>query len=145
MGAPARHGVAEWLIAMCGVWHVGLGAFFIFLRPALLPEDLPYIGADVQALLATAPGLVAWLGLVFTVMGGFMAGAGVLIVYFAWQVLPLRPRGAAWLLALTGLLTLVLMSAVNFALHSDFRWLLLVPPVAWAAAIAWYVRTTADH
>ena len=34
-----------------------------------------------------------------------------------------------------GLLSVVLMSAVNFALGSDFRWLLVVPVVLWLAAL----------
>lgn len=140
MSESARRGAADWLIAACGVWHVGLGLYFIFLRPALLPEDLRYMGVDAQALRATVPGMVAWLGKVFTVMGGFMAGAGVLITYFGWTVLPRRPPGAAIALALTGAFTLLLMSAVNFALHSDFRWLLVLPPIGWFAAVWFYVR-----
>jgi hypothetical protein len=28
------------------------------------------------------------------------------------------------------------VSAVNFALQSDFRWLLVLPPLAWAAAFS---------
>jgi len=32
------------------------------------------------------------------------------------------------------------MSAMNFALHSDFRWVLLLPPLLWAAAVIAYVR-----
>ena len=52
--------------------------------------------------------------------------------------MPSRPRGATLVLALAGDLTLVLMSAVNFALHSDFRWLLALPPLAWAAALVQY-------
>jgi hypothetical protein len=39
MAPPARRGAAEWLIAACGVWQIGLGLYFIFVRPALLPED----------------------------------------------------------------------------------------------------------
>lgn len=140
MDTSTRRRAAEWLVATCGVWLVGLGIYFILLRPTLLPEDLRYIGADTKALLAAAPGLDAWLGKVFTVMGGFMSGAGVLIAYFGWSVLPLRPRRAALALVLTGLLTCALMSAVNFVLRSDFRWLLLVPPLVWAAAVAMYVR-----
>lgn len=46
MQASSRRGVPEWLIAACGVWHIGLGLYFIFLRPALLPEDLRYIGVN---------------------------------------------------------------------------------------------------
>ena len=138
MDAPARRGAAEWLIAVCGVWHIGLGLYFIFVRPALLPEDVRYMGASLQALQAVAPHLGDWLGKVFTVMGGFMAGAGVLIAYFGWTVMPSRPRGATLVLAAVGALTLVLMSTVNFALHSDFRWLLALPPLAWAAALVRY-------
>lgn len=38
MRQPDRHSAAEWLIAGCGVWQVGPGLYFIFVRPALLPE-----------------------------------------------------------------------------------------------------------
>lgn len=139
MRSAPRRGAAEWLIASGGVWHIGLGLYFIFVRPALLPEDIRYIGADVKALLTVAPHLGDWLSKVFTVMGGFMAGAGVLIAYLGWQILPSRPRWATFVLLLVGALTLLLMSAVNFALHTDFRWLLAAPPVAWFAAVWAYV------
>jgi peptidoglycan/LPS O-acetylase OafA/YrhL len=135
MRSPGGRGAAEWLIAACGVWHVGLGLYFIFVRPALLPEDIRYIAADVKTLQAAAPHLADWLDKVFTVMGGFMAGAGVLIAYFGWMILPSRPRWATLVLVLAGALTLVLMSAVNFALHSDFRWLLAAPPLVWFAGV----------
>ena len=32
-----------------------------------------------------------------------------------------------------------LMSAVNFFLHSDFRWLLVLPLIGWAAAVLLYL------
>jgi hypothetical protein len=139
MRRPDRRGSAEWLIAGCGVWQVGLGLYFIFVRPALLPEDVRYMDADLQALQAAAPRLSGWLDKVFTVMGGFMAGAGVLIAYFGWAVMPLRLRGTMAVLVCTGALTLGLMSAVNFVLHSDFRWLLVLPPIGWAAAVLLYL------
>ncbi|MEO6745282.1 MAG: hypothetical protein ABIN08_12430 [Caldimonas sp.] len=133
-----RYGVAEWLLGFCGVWQVGLGIYFVVLRPALLPEDLRYMGADLVTLQAAAPALVDWLRKVFTVMGGFMAGAGVLTTYLAWKVLPLRPPGATAGLFIAGALTVGLMSVVNFALASDFRWLLALPPIAWAVALLLY-------
>ena len=138
MGTQFRRGPAEWLIALCGIWHIGLGLYFIFIRPALLPEDIRYMGADLQSLQAVAPRLADWLGKVFTVMGGFMAGAGVLITYFGWRTMTLRLGGTTPILLATGALTIGLMSAVNFALESDFRWLLLAPPVAWALALLFY-------
>jgi hypothetical protein len=135
-----RRGSAEWIVAACGVWQIGLGLYFMIMRPALLPEDLRYIGIDAGALQAILPGLAPWLGKVFAVMGGFMAGSGVLGTYVAWQVMPLRPRGTALVLFLTGMLTLGCMSVVNFKLHSDFRWLLLVPATAWNAAMGLYLH-----
>jgi len=140
VGSPARRGTAELLIASCGVWQIGLGLYFIFLRPTLLPEDIRYMSADLQALQAVAPLLADWLSKVYTVMGGFMAGAGVVIAYFGWKVMPLRPRGTVAVLVGTGALTLGLMSAVNFALHSDFRWLLVLPPIGWVAAVIPHIR-----
>ena len=38
-------------------------------------------------------------------------------------------------LAAAGAIGVGLMSAVNFVLHSDFRWLLLVPPLLWLGAL----------
>ncbi len=34
----------------CGLWLVGLGAYFLLMRPALLPEDLRYIGASIETI-----------------------------------------------------------------------------------------------
>lgn len=42
-------------------------------------------------------------------------------------------------MALSGALTVGLMSATNFALHSDFRWVLLLPALVWLAGLAAYV------
>lgn len=131
---------AMWLLTACGVWLIALGAYFIWVRPALLPEDPRFIGAPLERLREAAPGLEAWLSIVFTVMGGFMAGAGVLTVFLARTAMPARLRGTGWVLGLAGLPTVVLMSAMNFALHSDFRWVLLVPALLWAAAVAAYAR-----
>jgi hypothetical protein len=133
-------GWAERLLAACGVWLVGLGVYFMLLRPALLPEDGRYIGADAAALLAAAPGLAPWLGKVFLVMGGFMAGAGVLTACIALCLMPRSPGPARGILAVGGLLTVGLMAAVNFALHSDFRWLLLLPVVLWVVGVALSAR-----
>jgi len=134
-----RDGLSSWLLLACGIWLVGLGAYFIFLRPALLPEDPRFMGTSLEALRSAAPGLERWLGKVFTVMGGFMAGAGVLVVFVARTAMPLRQRGTGVAILLAGLMTVVLMSATNFALHSDFRWLLLVPALMWLAGLLAYL------
>lgn len=132
------HRLSKWLIASCGVWCIAIGLYFVFLRPAFLPEDLHYMGIGLAELQDKVPGLNGWLDNVFTVMGGFMAGGGALIAYVGWVVLPLRLPGIALLLAISGSLTLGLMSAVNFSIHSDFRWVLVAPPAIWAVAVVVY-------
>ena len=136
--SPPR--AAMWLLTALGVWLVGLGAYFVFLRPPLLPEDPRFIGSTLAQLREAAPGLEGWLRIVFRVMGGFMAGAGVLTIFMARTAVPDRAPGTGWAIVLAGLPTVVLMSAMNFVLHSDFRWVLLLPALLWAAALIAYAR-----
>jgi len=120
--AGNSHRVSAWMLTACGVWLVGLGFYFIVLRPPLLPEDPRFMGTTLEQIRTSVPGLEAWLQKVFTVMGGFMAGAGV-----------------PWAVGFSGVLTVLLMSATNFALQSDFRWLLLLPALVWFAGLVVYL------
>ena len=113
--------------------------YFIFLRPPLLPEDTRFMGSSLAQVRAAVPGLEGWLQRVFVVMGGFMTGAGVLTVLVACVAMPSRLRGTSWAVAMSGTLTVALMSAVNFDLHSDFRWLLLVPALVWIAGFVLHI------
>ena len=143
--STTRHYLSSWLIGACGVWLVGLGLYFVAVRPLLLPEDTRFIGATAAQIQAAVPGLGDWLKRVFAVMGGFMAGAGVLTVFVAVVVMPLRMKGTSWAIALTGLLTVALMSGMNFALRSDFRWLLLVPAMTWLAGVVLHVAIRGER
>ena len=134
----SRH-VSTSMLTACGVWFVGLGLYFIVLRPPLLPEDPRFMGTTLEQIRISVPGLEAWLRKVFTVMGGFIAGAGVLTVFVATVAMPLRLKGAPWAIGFSGVLTVVLMSATNFALQSDFRWLLLLPALVWFAGLVFYL------
>lgn len=131
---------ARILFAVCGVWLVGLGVYFMSFRPALLPEDLRYMGATLRDIRSVGPGLVEWLGRVFTVMGGFMIGAGTLTILVAINLARLKRALALTALAITGALTVGTMSLTNFRLDSNFKWLLLVPAVAWTIGIVLYQR-----
>lgn len=138
-GRTDRDRVACWLLTACGVWLVGLGIYFIALRPPLLPEDPRLMGSTLEQLRQAAPGLESWLRIVFTVMGGYMVGSGVLTLFAARVAMPRRLAGTAWALAFAGLATVGLMSAMNFALRSDFRWVLVVPVAIWIAGVAAFV------
>ncbi len=140
-----RRGLAEWLIAACGVWLMGLGFYFIFLRPALLPEDVRFIGSSLAQIRMALPGLEGWLHQVFAVMGGFIVGTGVLTVFLAWVAMPIGLKGTSWVIALTGALTVALMSVTNFELNSDFRWLLLAPALAWLAGLMVHAERRRRH
>lgn len=123
--------VSQFVFGLCGIWLIGLGLYFVFLRPPLLPEDLRYIGASPGAIPTALPGLGRWLRRVFTVMGGFMAGAGVLTVFVGMNASAAREKWTAIVLAMAGLVTVGTMSMTNFQLGSDFRWLLLIPSLLW--------------
>lgn len=125
------------LLAGCGVFQTGMGLFFIGLRPTMLPEDERFIGLTLGALAQLSPSLPLWLNRVFVVLGGHIVATGLLIVLAAILVWRHREnlRTAVALTMAAGLASIVLMSAVNFAIHSDFRWLLLVPALAWTLAV----------
>ena len=58
----------------------------------------------------------------------------------SWRNEPrLRLKGTSWAIAGSGALTVALMSAVNFAIASDFRWLLVLPAVVWLASLVLYL------
>ena len=131
--------VSAWMLTACGVWLVGLGLYFILLRPPLLPEDPRFMGTTLAQIRTAVPGLESWLQKVFTVMGGFMAGAGVLTVFVATVAMPKRLTGTSSTIALSGALTLALMSVMNFAISSDFRWWLLLPALTWLVGLVFYI------
>ena len=131
--------VSPWILGACGLWLVALGCYFAFLRPALLPEDPRFIGTPLAEIQTAIPGLEPWLRRVFAVMGGLLAGAGVLTMFVATAGMRRRSNGTAWVIGLSGALTVGLMSAINFSLNSDFKWVLLVPAIFWFAALVLYL------
>ena len=123
--------ISTWMLSACGIWLVGLGFYFIVLRPPLLPEDVRYMGTSLGEIQSALPGLERWLHRVFTVMGGFMMGAGVLTMFVATNATAAREKWTWIVLALAGLFTVGTMSLTNFQLDSAFKWLLLIPALLW--------------
>ncbi len=77
-----------WIFVACGIWLIGLGAYFMFARPPLLPEDLRNLGSSAIQVEVLLPRLASWLRNVFTVMGGFIAGCGVLTIFVSVRAVP---------------------------------------------------------
>ena len=134
-GAARKHPLHAWLLAAVGTAMILIGLYFIFVRPPLLPEDLHYMAVSSEQLRTTAPRLTLWLGWVFTVLGGYVGGTGVLLVHLALGAFAERKPYAMLVAALAGILTTALMSAVNLLIGSHFRFALLVLTAVWAAAL----------
>ena len=140
IGRKAHRSLSVLLFLACGMWLIGLGFYFAVLRPPLLPEDARYIGVRAELNQSALPGLTGWLRHVFTVMGGFMVASGVLTSFLAATAVSSRQKGTGMVLVVVGLATVGTMSWTNFAIDSDFKWLLVAPVVLWFAGIAVYAR-----
>ncbi|MEP7356360.1 MAG: hypothetical protein ABI847_03920 [Anaerolineales bacterium] len=121
-----------------GILLMGLGLYFVFLRPPLLPEDPRYMGSSLSEIQAVLPGLLLWLRRVFWVMGGYMSATGLLTVYVALTSFRARAKGAVAVVAVVGLASIAWMVAVNFIIASDFKWLLLAFALPWVIALVLY-------
>ena len=118
-----------------GVLLIGLGLYFMFLRPPLLPEDPRYMGTSLEEIRSGFPGLLLWLPRVFIVLGGYMVSTGLMTCYLARTSFRTRVAGVAWIVAVTGLTSIGLMAAINFIIGSDFKWFLLVFTFPWVLSL----------
>ena len=114
---------------------IGLGLYFIFLRPPLLPEDLRYIGAALAQVQNTLPDLQIWLSRVFGVLEGYMNATGLLTIYISATSFRTEKLGAITVVCVSGLASIGWMVITNFVIGSDFRWLLLAFSLPWIAAL----------
>ena len=130
---------ASTLLTLCGIILMGMGLYFALIRPALLPEDIRYVGLSSEQIQA-APGLLNWLDKVFWVMGGYVFTTGLLTAYVAQTAFRERRRGIFSLVGFAGMSSLGLMVIINFLLDSDFKWLLFVFSVLWLSALGLFLR-----
>ena len=126
------------LLALCGIVMAGIGLYFAFLRPALLPEDARYIGVSFSDVETALPHLSDWLHRVFAVMGGYMFTSGLLTAYLALTAFRKRETGIRWVIIAAGLTSIGWMAMINFMIASDFRWILLGFSLLWATAVGLY-------
>ena len=127
------------VLVTAGMSLAGIGVYFVYFRPVLLPEDLRYLNTTLAQIEANVPSLLPWLKRVFLVMGGYIFASGLLTCHLAVTCFRVRARGAALTVGLAGLTSIGLMVAVNFMLGSDFRWLLLLFASLWAVSLIFYV------
>ena len=126
------------LLALAGVILAGMGLYFIFMRPSLLPEDLRYMGSSSQNVKENIPGLLNWLQKVFWVMGGYIFTTGLLTVFIAITSFRKRMNGVFIIITIAGLTSIGFMTGVNFIINSDFKWMLFAFTSLWLFAIILY-------
>lgn len=141
----ARWTASAILLALFGVTLMGIGVYFVALRPALLPEDLRYMGASMAQVEAAVPGLLIWLKRVFSVMGGYIFASGALMLFVAATSFRAHQRSAAVVVLVAGLASIAWMSVVNFIIHSDFKWVLLGLALLWVSALALFWIEASRH
>ena len=126
-------------LSLCGLILMGIGVYFAFVRPAVLPEDARYLGMAASQVQAAVPGISRWLDKVFRVMGGYIFTAGLLILYVAQTSFLAHSGSAGAVVPVSGATSIGAMTATNFVLGSDFRWMLLGVALFWIAALSLYV------
>lgn len=125
-------------LALGGLILIGLGLYFIFLRPPLLPEDLRYMGVSLAQIQSTIPGLQPWLVRVFSVLGGYMIATGLLTVYIAATSFKTGKLEVIAVVCVSGLASIGWMVITNFMIDSDFKWLLMMLSLPWIVALLLY-------
>ena len=126
-------------LAIGSIAVMGLGLYFAFVRPPLLPEDLRYLNRSLAQIEVAAPAMTTWLRHVFWVVGGYMFATGVLTLYVALTTYRARARGAAVAVTVAGAASVGSMALVNFLIASDFKWPLLLLALVWVLALALYL------
>ncbi len=125
-------------LTLGGFLLAGIGIYFVFLRPPLLPEDLKYIGLSLSTMQNNIPGLSVWLQKVFWVMGCYVFTAGLLTMYVAQTSFRIRTQGAFIIVLIAVITSIGSMTIINFMLQSDFKWVLLSFTFPWFIALILY-------
>lgn len=140
---PAMKGawpLSSILLMLAGVIVACIGAYFIFLRRPLLPEDIRYMRLSAAELAIIGPRLEPWLMQVFRVLGGFALAAGLLAVSLAATAFRTRHPVAVLGAFVGGVSSIGLMAIVNFAIDSNFKWLLLGCALVWGLSLVAFGR-----
>ena len=126
-------------LTLGGFLLAGMGLYFIFLRPPLLPEDLQYMNTTLSVIQNNTPDLSTWLQKVFWVMGGYIFTTGLLTIHVSQTSFRTRTPGAFIMVSIAGITSISSMTIINFILQSDFKWVLLAFTLPWFIALILYL------
>lgn len=123
------------ILALARILLDGMGLYFIFVRPPLLPEDMRYIGLPAAQLEIVRLNLEAWLRQVFLVLGGYVLATGILAITLATTSFRAHHWGAAVGATIGGAASIGTMAVVNFTIDSDFKWVIFFTALLWASSL----------
>ncbi len=113
--------VGALLLFVLGSVTFGIGTYFYFFRPAMLPEDARRTGMDPRLL---EPALADWLRIVFRTWGAFLLAFGVSLLSVASYMLTLRSALLTWGVVLAVLMGFGQFLVSNLVIQSDYVWLI---------------------
>jgi hypothetical protein len=134
-GKQRRWAASAVLLTISGIFLIGVGCYFLFLRPALLPEDIRYMNFTAAELESFGPRLSEWLSWVFRVMGGYVLATGILAITLATTSFRAHQWRAALGAMIGGCASIGWMTVVNFMINSDYKWLLLAIALTWGCSL----------
>jgi len=115
--AASRERVVAGVLGLLGVSTLGTGLYFLFVRPAMLPEDFRFVELDPEQLPAR---MSEWLGIVFRTWGGFMVGFGVVLIGVAAYLVTARKVLLRLAVAAGLVVAFGRFLVSNLALRSDY-------------------------
>ena len=127
------------LLTGSGIRPIGIGIYFVLLRPSLLPQDIRFMNLTPAEVQSVGGKLGSWLVHVFRVMGGDIAATGVLAITLAATSFRDHHPAAAAGAMIGGAASIGWMAAVNFMIDFDFKWVLLGFAMVWAASLVTFV------
>ena len=107
------------LTLVLGALTLCTGLYFVLLRPAMLPEDVRFVGTSATAI---SPGMERWLRIVFRTWSAFVAGFGLTLGGFGGTLYTGRRTWLRAGVAVGTTLAFAQFVASNFMLRSDFLW-----------------------
>lgn len=123
------------LLGVYGAILLGIGIFFVLFRPALLPEDIKFMELSELQLQTFKEHSAPWLKQVFRVLGGYIFSSGTLFIYLAYKPFRMFESGSWTVAFIAGLSSIGIMTAVNFKIGSDFKWLLVLLSLIWMSSL----------
>jgi hypothetical protein len=127
--------ISSILLVAFGAALLVMGFYFMLLRPTLLPEDLRYMGLSAAQLSAAVPTITVWLNRVFSVLGGYVFASGVLTITLAATSFRTYQWTAGIGAFIAGAVSIGWMVVINFAIDSDFKWVLLAIALLWISSL----------